>query len=80
MGVMDSSNVYKLFPLAHKKRETSSVTIEYRAKKLKAHLKGADKINARYCVVIGEDEVKNKTVWVKDLEKREEYKLKMDEF
>ncbi len=80
MGVMDSSYIDRLFPLAHKKRETSSVTIEYRAKKLKAHLKGADKIDARYCVVIGEDEVKNGTVWVKDLEKREETILKIDEF
>ncbi len=80
MGVMDNNYIDRLFPLAHKKREISSVTIEYRAKKLKAHLKGADKIDARYCVVIGEDEVKNRTVWVKDLEKREEYILKMDKF
>ena len=80
MGVMDSSDIDKLFPLAHRKRKSSSVTIEYRAKKLKAHLKGADRINARYCVVIGEDEAKNGTVWVKDLEKSEESILKIDEF
>ncbi len=80
MGVMNSSDIDKLFPLAHRKRKSSSVTIEYRAKKLKAHLKGADRINARYCVVIGEDEAKNGTVWVKDLEKSEESILKIDEF
>lgn len=35
-------------------------------------MKGADKVNARYCVLIGEDELKNGTVWVKDLESKEE--------
>jgi len=35
-------------------------------------MKGADKVSARYAVLIGEDELKNGTVWVKDLESKEE--------
>jgi histidyl-tRNA synthetase len=35
-------------------------------------MKGADKVNARHVVLIGEDELKNGTVWVKDLESKEE--------
>ncbi len=72
LGAMDSEAIDRLFPLAAKKRATDKVTIEYTPKKLKAHLKNADKVNARYCAVIGEDEFKNSTIWVKDLLKKEE--------
>ena len=43
-------------------------------------MKGADKVNARYCVLIGEDELKNGTVWVKDLESKEETIVSIEEF
>ncbi len=72
LGAMDEEAIDALFPLASKKRATHKVTVEYAPKKLKAHLKNADRVNARYCAVIGEDEFKNRTIWVKDLvEKRE---------
>ena len=71
-GAMDEEAIYSLFPIASKKRATHKVTLEYAPKKLKAHLKNADRVNARYCAVIGEDEFKDETIWVKDLvEKRE---------
>lgn len=72
LGAMDEEAIDSLFPLASKKRATHKVTVEYAPKKLKAHLKNADRVNARYCAVIGEDEFKDGTIWVKDLvEKRE---------
>ncbi len=72
LGAMDEEAIDSLFPLASKKRATHKVTVEYAPKKLKAHLKNADRVNARYCAVIGEDEFKDETIWVKDLvEKRE---------
>jgi len=80
IGAMDSEAVEMLFPLAHKKRVTDKVMVEYNPKKLKAHLKGADKINARYCAVIGEDELQNKTIWVKDLVEKKETTTSWDEF
>ena len=80
IGSMDSESVDMLFGVASSKRATQKVTIEYSPKKLKAHLKGADKVNARYCVVIGEDEVRDGVVWVKDLETKEESRVVIDEF
>ncbi len=80
LGSMDSESVDMLFGVASSKRATQKVTIEYSPKKLKAHLKGADKVNARYCVVIGEDEVRDGVVWVKDLETKEESRVVIDEF
>ena len=72
LGAMDKEAIDSLFPLASKKRATDKVTVEYAPKKLKAHLKNADKVNARYCAVIGEDEFKEKTIWVKDLVEKKE--------
>ena len=50
------------------------------SKKLKAHLKGADKQNARFCVVIGENELNSGTIWVKDLVIKEENTIRIEEF
>ena len=80
LGAMESETIDMLFSLASKKRINDKVTIEYSAKKLKAHLKGADRANARYCAVIGEDERANGTIWVKDLIKKEEKIISIDEF
>ncbi len=80
MGAMDSEAIDTLFALAHKKRESEKVTLEYTPKKLKAHLKGADRVNARYCAVIGEDEFKNGTIWIKDLVQRKESVVSISEF
>jgi len=80
MGVLDQKGLDTLLPLAHKKRGETKTFIEYKPKKLKAHLKGADKINAKYCVVIGEDELKNGTLWIKDLEEKKESIIKQKEF
>ena len=80
LGAMDKSAIDSLFPLASKKRSTDRVTLEYAPKKLKAHLKGADRVNARYCAVVGEDEFKDGTVWVKDLVEKKEMVVSWDEF
>jgi histidyl-tRNA synthetase len=80
LGAMEESSVDALFSLASKKRATDKVTLEYSAKKLKAHLKGADKVNARYCAVIGEDEMKNGTIWVKDLVEKNETTILQSDF
>jgi len=80
IGAMDKEAVEKLFSIAHKKRATDKVIVEYSPKKLKAHLKGADRVNARYCVVIGEDELKSNTLWVKDLKEKREESIPIEKF
>jgi histidyl-tRNA synthetase len=69
---MEEEAVDSLFALASQKRATDKVTLEYNPKKLKAHLKGADKVNARYCAVVGEDEFKEQKIWIKDLVEKQE--------
>ena len=80
MGAMTPEAVEALFPLAAQKRKESKVTVEYNSKGFKSHMKGADKVNARYAVLIGEDELKEGTVWFKDLESKEEKSILLGEF
>ncbi len=80
MGVLDLHILDILLPLVHKKRGEGRVYLEYKPKKLKGHLKGADRVNARYCLVVGENELKSGTVWVKDLELKIEKVISMEDF
>ncbi len=80
LGAMTEDAVDTLFPVANRKRKEQKVTLEYNKKSLKAHLKSADKAGSRIAAIIGEDELKNGTIWVKDLESKEEKSLPVDEF
>lgn len=80
LGAMEEKSIDALFSLASQKRAHQKVHVEYLPKKLKAHLKGADRVNARYCAVIGEDEMKNGTLWIKDLVKKEETIIAQSDF
>ncbi len=80
IGAMDEESIELSIALTQQKRKTDKAVVEYKKKSLKNHLKGADKINARYCCVIGENERNNGTVWVKDLEEKTEKIIKQIEF
>jgi len=71
-GAMDENALSTVMALGQAKRAKEKVIIEYAAKSLKAHLKGADRINARYCGVIGENELNDGTIWIKDLQNSSE--------
>ncbi len=79
-GAMSDEGVIKLLSIAKELRKSKKTFVEYSPKKLKAHLKGADKLNAKYCVFIGENELQNDTLWLKDLEQKEEKTLSTQEF
>jgi histidyl-tRNA synthetase len=80
IGAMDEEAVDLVVTLAHKKRKTDKTTIDYKSKNLKNHLKGADKANARFCCVIGTNEIENGTIWIKDLENKTEETLPLKDF
>ncbi len=78
-GAMDENAVELIFELGSQKRVEDKVIIEYNHKSLKAHLKGADRANARYCAIIGENELNEGTIWIKDLLLKEEKTVKISE-
>lgn len=52
--------------------------IDYMERNLKSNFKQADRYNAKYVVVIGEDEVKSQVLTIKNNETKEEYKVNKD--
>ncbi len=80
IGAMDEEAVDLVVSLTHKKRQSKKVTCDFKAKNLKNHLKGADRANARFCCVIGSDELENGTIWIKDLQNKTEETIKLTEF
>jgi len=80
LGAMDSEALDLIVNLAHKKRQSKKVTLEYKPKNLKNHLKSADKVNARFCCVIGTDEIENGTIWIKDLQNKKEEIINLSDF
>jgi histidyl-tRNA synthetase len=78
MGAMVPEAIDTLLQLATQKRKETKVTVEYNAKGFKSHMKGVDKAHARYALLIGEDELANGTVWIKNLETKEEKNIPID--
>ena len=80
LGAMDDDAIDLIINLTHKKRQTDKATCDYKAKNLKNHLKAADKVDAKYCCIIGSNELENQTIWVKDLENKTEQTIPLAEF
>jgi histidyl-tRNA synthetase len=78
-GALDAEVLPTLFTLATKKRKDEKTLLSYDTKSLKAHLKAADKEKIKYCAIIGENEQKNGTIWIKDLDKQSEQVLSIKE-
>lgn len=79
-GSLDDSYIDKLYSLSIAKSNKQKVFIEYNAKKLQKHLKLADKRNARYCAILGENEMNQNSIWVKDLQNKSEEIISFDDF
>lgn len=80
IGVMDSENVDLAIKLTQQKRKTTKANCDYKAKNFKNLLKAADKMNARYCCVMGSNEIQTQTIVVKDLETKTEEIIKLEDF
>ena len=80
IGAMDEVAVDLVVTLTQKKRQNKKVTCDFKAKNLKNHLKGADRANARFCCVIGTNEIKDGTIWIKDLEAKSENIILLKDF
>ncbi|MDY0194917.1 MAG: histidine--tRNA ligase [Sulfurovaceae bacterium] len=78
-GGMNEEAIHFILKIARGQLKTQKVTVEYKPKSLKAHLKSADKAGARMIGIIGEDELLNGTIWMKDLETKEEKMVQLSE-
>ncbi len=80
IGAMDEEAISLVVKTAQSKRKTNKTIIDYKARNLQKHLKAADKVNAKFCAVIGSNEMKDGTIWVKDLQNKTEEVISLEEF
>lgn len=80
IGALDEDAIDLVVNLAQKKRKTDKVSIEYKIKNFKNHMKVADKLNVKYFCIIGSNEIENGTIIIKNLETKEERKINITEF
>lgn len=55
------------------------VAVDYNPKGMKSHMKKADKLNASYCIILGEDELVKNIVVLKNFANREQKEVKIEE-
>jgi histidyl-tRNA synthetase len=80
IGAMDEEAVSLVVNLAQKKRKTDKVTIDYKAKNFKNHIKGADKVNAKFFCMIGSNEIQSATMTIKNLEDKTQQIIDIKDF
>ncbi len=56
-----------------------NVDMDFMDRNVKNNFKSADRLGSKFIAIIGEEEVKNKILTVKNNETKEEYKLKLDD-
>lgn len=80
LGAMDDESIDEIIKLSYKQRAKNIIYVEYRAKNLKNHLKNADKLQVKYCCIIGSNELANRSIWVKNMISKEEQSIKIEDF
>ena len=80
IGAMCPEALDSVFSLVYKKRKSSKVITDFKSRGFSKHLSNAQKQNASIVVLVGETELENKTVWVKNLTTKEEQTIPLDEF
>ncbi len=77
IGAMSDDALKKVMKLVIELRKSNVVHTQYVSKSIKAHMKAADKVNAKYFVCIGDNELQSKTYVVKDLDTKEEKSVEL---
>jgi len=69
-----------VFSLVSKKRKTTNVITDYNVRSFSKHLNNAIKKGATMVALIGEKELKNNSIWVKDTKTQKEEFLDIGKF
>jgi len=80
IGAMSENAVDTVFCAVNRKRKTTKVITDYKVRSFSKHLNNAQKQGATQVALIGEDEMENGNIWVKNIETKEENKISLEEF
>ncbi|ASM38681.1 MAG: histidine--tRNA ligase [Campylobacter sputorum] len=76
---LDDKFIDQIYTICLNLRNEYEVEISYEAKNATKHLKNADNINANVFLCVGEDEAKNSEIWYKNLQNKQDKKIKISD-
>lgn len=76
---LDDKFIDQIYTICLNLRDEYEVEISYEAKNATKHLKNADNINANVFLCVGEDEAKNSEIWYKNLQNKQDKKIKISD-
>ncbi|MEA3354225.1 MAG: histidine--tRNA ligase [Campylobacterota bacterium] len=80
IGAMSPEALDTVFTLVSKKREQIKVITDYKSRSFSKHLNNAQKQGASTVALVGEKELEENSIWVKNLETKDESSLTLDNF
>jgi histidyl-tRNA synthetase len=80
MGALDENSLNTMIKVANQKRKTTKTLVEYTPRSFGKHFSIAEKLGANIVALIGENELKNGTIYIKNIKTKEETNLKLEDF
>jgi len=77
IGAMSEVALGAVMKLVINLRKNNVVYTQYASKSIKAHMKASDKIDAKYFICIGDNEMQTKSYVIKDLDTKEEKSVEL---
>jgi histidyl-tRNA synthetase len=80
LGAMNEDGIDIIFNKSFELKKTTKCFVEYKSRGFKKHLNIAQKLGCNIVALIGEDEIKNHTIWTKNIITGEEKTIYIKEF
>jgi len=80
IGAMCEDALDTVFTKVNQKRKNVKTITDYKVRSFSKHLNNAQKQGATIVALIGENELKDNTIWIKNLENKKEQTIEMDKF
>ncbi len=80
IGAMSEDALDIVFSTVFKKRKEQKVITDYKVRSFSKHLNNAQKQGATVVALIGDNELQNKTIWIKNITSKEEQTIKLENF
>ena len=80
IGAMSEDAIDTVFTKVSQKRKELKVITDYKVRSFGKHLNNAQKLGATTVALIGENELKDNTIWIKNIETKEEQTVSLDKF
>jgi histidyl-tRNA synthetase len=79
IGAMCDDAVDSVFKLVNTHRQTQNVLSDYKVRNFNKHLKNAQKLDLNMVVLIGQNELDTNTVWIKNMDTKEEKTISIND-